>query len=108
MNDVEFIYKRNNMLEENIELLSERLHTIESRLALYEEIRTNVNNGGLAQMMARVQSRMDEIPSDPSFLTGQESTPEDVMASYRRYIVNFRLNKMENLEINKNNQSEEL
>ncbi|OFY25858.1 MAG: hypothetical protein A2X09_09445 [Bacteroidetes bacterium GWF2_43_11] len=108
MNDVEFIFKRNSMLEENIELLSERLHTIESRLALYEEIRTNVSNGELAQMMARVQSRMDEIPSDPFFLTGQESTPEDVMASFRRHIAITRLGKMEKIEINKNNQLEEL
>lgn len=107
MNDVEYIYKRNLMLEQNMELLTERLHTVESRLALYEEIRTNATNGGLTQMLANVQSRMAEIPADPTFLTGQENTPGEVMNSFRRHLALYRIDQMEKFVNNKNNQPEE-
>ncbi len=95
MNDVEYIYKRNIHLQQMNELLTERLHTVESRLALYEQIRANADNDTLAQMEKRVRERMQQIPEDPSFLTGDETTPEDITASFRRHLVNQHINHEE-------------
>lgn len=88
MNDVEFIYRQNQMLTSDNELLTERLTTIEKRLAIYEGIRDSINTGVFADVVERVKKRMDDIPNDSSFLDGSEATPNDVMTSYRRYQIN--------------------
>lgn len=94
MNDVEYIYKRNLMLEEDNELLRERLATIEKRLAVYEGIRESIQNGAFLDIVRRVNERMTTIPEDNSFLDGSEGTPEAVMTSFRRNQVNKTLDKI--------------
>lgn len=95
MNDVQYIYNRNHHLEEINELLTERLRTVQNRLALYEEIRANIDNDAIARMESQVRQRMAEIPDDPSFLTGKEANPVDVMKSYRRYVAMMRMQQHE-------------